>query len=385
MRFCVIKIIFLINASLFFSPAIYAKAYDFSFNLKESKVTQKQKKFSSAPTPSFNSWRAGMQASLLPNLLESKGELIYGNIGEKDNLNYSDWNKYLLTLEVSGKWSNLGYGFNFYSVGQQYEGLFNSKYSNKKGRAGYDSWVSFNFDSLQIKAKYLKSWTKATNKINQSQTFDSWYEIESSYPLSSSPFTEVSVTYGIGNRSRFVTPHSIQTYQGSIDLFKAKFRFVADSFKFSAGVRQSGAKNSIGNHDSFQQNMLYFTSTLFPHQPLTLVSSFNYGIDSRSGTFYKKKLTKFSSTIGLSYKSAQMPVSVKLTSNYNNYRSDNNTTHKDKLKFGALLNWQSKGSYTGLKTDWTVKLNYRKTVDHINPGRSFSDLSFNLQWQWPIS
>jgi len=385
MRFWAIKIIFLISAALYFSPATYAKEYDFSFDLQKSKANQKSKIYSPTPSPSFNSWRVGMQASLLPNLLESTGELVYGNLGEHESLNFSDWNKYLLTLGVSGKWNAIGYGFNFYSVGQQYEAIFNSKYSHKKGRAGYDSWLSFNINKLQIKAKYLKSWTKASNKINHSQTFDSWYEIESSYPLTSSPLTEVSVTYGLGDRSRFVTPNSIQTYQGSIDLFKSKFRFVADSFKFSTEVRQSRSKNDIGNRDNFRQNMLYFNSTLFPHQPFTVVSSFSYGIDSHSGTFYNNKLTKIGSSVGLAYKAVEIPANLKLTSRYNNYRSDDNFTHKDKMKFGAQLNWKSIGSYTGIKSNWTVKCSYSKTIDHINPASSFSDLSFNLQWQWPIS
>jgi hypothetical protein len=385
MRFWVIKIIFLISIISYFSPAVYAKEYDFSFDLQKPKATQNPKAYSPTPSPSFNSWRVGMQASLLPNLLESSGELVYGNLGEHENLNFSDWNKYLLTLGVSGKWDNIGYGFNFYSVGQQYEGIFNSKYSHKKGRAGYDSWLSFNINKLQIKAKYLKSWTKASNKINHSQTFDSWYEIESSYPITSSPLTEVSVTYGLGDRSRFVTPNAIQTYQGSIDLFKTKFRFVADSFKFSTEIRQSRSKNDIGSRDNFRQNMLYFNSTLFPRQPFTIVSSFSYGIDSHSGTFYNNKLTKVGSSVGLAYRAIEIPVNLKLTSRYNNYRSDDKFTNKDKIKLAAQLNWKSIGSYTGLKSNWTVKCSYSKTIDHINPTSSFSDLSFNLQWQWPIS
>ena len=385
MRFCTFKIIFLISAALYFSPATYAKKYDFSFDLKKSKAPQKQIFSNPSPSPSFNSWRVGVQASLLPNLLESTGELVYGTIGEHSDLNFSDWNRFLLTLGLGGKWNDLSYGFDFYSVGQQYEGIFNSKYRHKKGRSGYDSWVSFNIDKLQIKAKYLKSWTRASNKINHSKTFDNWYEIETSYVMTSSPLTEVSVTYGLGNRSRFVTPNSIQTYQGSIDLFKAKFHFVADSFRFSTEARQSESKNDIGSRDNFKQNMLNFNSTLFPHQPFTIVSSYNYGIDSHSGTFYKKKLTKIGYSIGLAYKPKEIPINLKLTSRYNNYRSDNNFTHKDKYKFEAQLNWKSVGSFTGLKSDWTVKYSYSKTIDHINPVSSFSDLSLNLQWQCPIS
>lgn len=381
MRFCIIKIIFLFNIALYCSQAIYAKEYDFSFDLQKPKTHQEKSKNHSVSSLSLNSWRLGMQASLLPSLLKSTGELIYGDSGKRSNTNHSNWNKYLLALGASGKWNSLGYGFNFYSVGQQYKGVFNSKYRQKKGRAGYDSWLSLNIEKLQIKAKYLESWTNVSNNTNPTQSFDKLYEIETSYPLSSTPLTEISITYGLGERRRFTTPTSIQTYQGSINSFKAKFRFVNNHFKFFTEIKQSNSKNNIGNQDNFQQKEFYFNSTVFPQQPFSIISSYRYSIDSHSGTTRNSKLNKMDSSLWLVYKPKVTPFNLKLTSRYKNYRSDNNLIYKDQIKLGAQLNWKSKGTHTGLKSDWTLKFGYNKDIDHINPTASFSDLRFNLQWQ----
>ncbi len=119
MRFCAFKIIFLISTLLFHSQVTLAnisraKEYDFSFDVKKS---QKQSNKYSTQGSSSNSWRLGMKASLLPDFLQGTGELVYGNFGENTNNEFSDWDKYLLQLGVSGKRSVFGYGFNFYSVG----------------------------------------------------------------------------------------------------------------------------------------------------------------------------------------------------------------------------------------------------------------------------
>lgn len=384
MRFCIIKIIFLFNIAMYCSQAIYAKEYDFSFDLQEPKTNQKKATNHSTVAYSSNSWRLGVQASLLPSLLKSMGELIYDNSNERSNTNHSNWNKYLLVLGASGRWNSVGYGFNFYSVGRQYGGVFNSKYSPKKGRAGYDSWLSLNIKKLQIKAKYLESWTNATNNINPTQSFDKWYEIETSYPLTSTPLTEIAITYGSGERRRFTTPASILTYQGSITSFKAKFRFVNDHLKFLTEVKQSKSINNIGNQDNFQQKEFYFNSTLFPQQPFSIVSSYRYSIDTHSGTARNSKLNKIDSSLWLVYKPKVIPIKLKITSRYKNYQSDNNFTNKDQIKLGTQLNWKSKGTHTGLKSNWTLNLGYRKNIDYINPTASFSELRFNLQWQCSI-
>jgi hypothetical protein len=385
MRFCNLKIIFLISTVLQISQAAPAEDYDFSFDMRKFKVSQKPGAINSSYLPSSNSWRLGMQARLLPDFLESSGELVYGNFGEHTNTGFSNWDKYLLALGVRGKWNIIGYGFNFFSVGQQYEGLFNSEYSQKKGRAGYDSWLSLNIEKLQIKAKYLESWNSASSNIPHTQTFDSWYEVETSYPLTSSPLTEISIAYGLGERRSFITPNNIQTYQGSMNLFKTKFRFVADYFKFSTEVKQSSSKNEIGDHKDFQQEMLHFTSTLFPDHFFSINSSYRYSIDNHSTTTYQNKLNKIESSIGLVYKSVTIPANLKLTSAYKNYKSEDGLTDKDIVDFGAQLDWKTRESITGLRTDWTLSLRYKDTTNHINPTSSSSDLSLSLLWQWPIS
>ncbi len=389
MRFCTFKIIFLISTLLLHSQVTQAnisqaKEFDFSFDVKESKASQKQKNKYSTQGSTSNSWRLGMEAPLLPDFLQGTGELVYGNFGEQTNNEFSDWDKYLLQLGVSGKRSVFGYGFNFYSVGQQYKGIFNSKYSQKKGRAGYDSWLSLNIDKLQIKAKYLESWTNVADNSNDLYSFDSWYEIESSYPLTTSPFTEISVTYGLGERSKFLVPSYTQTYHGSLSSFKTKFNFIANYLKFSTGVKQFSSKSDIENQKDFRQESFYITSTLFPQNLFSLISSYRYSIDSYSKSDFQSKLNKIESSLGIIYKPITIPVNLKLSSGYKNYRSDDGYTHKDILNFGAQFDWKSKGTYTGLRTDWTVNFKYKDTINYINPASSSSGLSFNLLWQWPF-
>lgn len=385
MRFCVIKIILLINILLSYSYAIQAKEYDLSFDVK-NKQTSKQREFmNSEPSPLSNSWRLGMQASLLPDFLEGTGEIVYGNFDDPADSGAADWNKYLLTLGVGGKKGIFGYGFNYYSVGQEYNGNFNSKYRGKKGREGYDSWLSLNINKLTIKAKYLESWTNtSSSNLTNAHTFDSWYEIETSYPITSSPFTEIAVSYGLGNRRSYASPNYIQTYQGSLDSFKTKFRYVDDNLKFSTELRHFSSSNKLNDHKDLQRRMVYFSSTLFPNQIVSLISSYRYSIDTHSNDTYKNKLNKMESSLGFVYKAVTIPTKIKLTSGYNNYESSNGYTRKDILNLGAQFDWESVGDYSGLRTDWTINLNYKDTVDHISPASSNSGYSINLMWKWPI-
>lgn len=383
MRFFLI--IFLINFSVLYSHTIHAKEYDFSFDLRSSKLTKKTETYNPSPRPSSKSWRLGMKASLLPNFLDGTAELVYGNFGEHSNSSILDWNKYLATLGAKGKWGDLGYGFDFYSVGQQYQGIFSSKYSRKKGRTGYESWLSLNIDKLRIKAKYLKSWTNSTGKTNFIQSFDNWYQIETSYPLSSKPLTELAVTYGLGTRRNYITSSDLPFYQGSLNLFKSNFRFVDEYLSFSAEAKQTSSKNDIGNQIDFQRKSFFFTSKLFPHYNFSITSSYRYTIDSYISTFSENKLNRMESSLGLIYKPKTIPANLRLTSGYRTYQSDNKLTDKEIINFSAQLDWKSKGSYTGLRTDWMVNFRYIDTTDFIHPTSSHSDLGFNLSCQWPLS
>lgn len=384
MRFCLFKIIFLINVILCFSQAVQSKEYDLSFDVRKTKSSEKRRTLNSSPLPSTNSWRLGMQAPLLPEFLEGSGELVYGKFDEQSAIDFSDRNKYLLTLGVSGSRNIFGYGFNFYSVGQQYKGIFDSKYSQKKGLSGYDSWVSFNIEDLQIKTKYLESWSNISDDVDHIQSFDSWYEVESSYPLMSSPLMEMSFAYGLGKRRSFKSFNHIQTFQGSLNLIRTKFRFVADYLKFSTELKKSSSKNDIGNQKYFQQEMLYFTSTLFPLQPISIISSYRYSIDRQSSSFYRSKLNKIESSLGVAYSPSYIPINLKFTSGYKNHRNENNTVYKDMINFGGQLDWESIGFYTGLKNNWTINFKYKDTIDYLHPTTSYSDLSFNLLWYCPI-
>ncbi len=385
MRFCILKIIFLISTVLHSSYAEPAKDYDFSFDMQKSQASQKPGTFSSTPRPSINSWRLGMQARLLPDYLESSAELLNSKFGEHANTGVSGWDKYLLNLGVAGKWNVFGYKFNFYSVGQQYEGLFKSEYSHKKGQAGYDTWVSLNIEKLQIKAKYLESWTNSFSNKPYTQTYENWYEVETSYPLSASPLTEITIAYGLGEKLSFITPSSTKTFQGTLNLFKTKFRFVADYLNFSTEIKQSSSKNDIASHQDFKQEMFYFTSTLFPDHFFSIISSYRYSIDNHSTSSSKNKLNKMESSLGLEYKPTTIPTNLKLTSAYKNYRSSDGLTHKDIVNIGAQLKWKTSEAFSGLRSDWTLSLQYKDTKNHITPTDSSSDLSFNLLWHLPIS
>ncbi len=366
-----------------YSHTIQAKEYDFSFDLRSSKLAKNQQAYSPTLRPLSKSWKVGLQASLLPDFLEATGELVYGNFGEDSNSDVLDWNKYLATLGVKGKWEGLGYGIDFYSVGQQYQGIFSSKYSFKRGRTGYDAWLSLNIDKLTIKAKYLQSWNTDNTRLIQS--FDHWYQIETSYPLTAQPFTELSFTYGLGERTNYFLSNPKPIYQASLNLFKTNFRFVDKYINFSTEAKRTSSKNEIVGQLDFQQNTLFLTSTLLPQNYFSIISSYRYSIDSYNSIYYKNKLNRMESSVGLTFKRSVLPANLRFISGYKTYQSDNQLTDKEIINFSAQFDWKSKGSYTGLKTDWMVNFRYIDTTDFINPSNNFSDLGVNLSWQWPLS
>ena len=385
MRLWGIKIIFLMGAFVFFLSVSYSKEYDFSFDVRNTKEVQKPNLSISDSDHSTASWRLGMQAALLPGFLKGSGELVYGGFTNNSNAEFSGWDKYLMKLGVSGKQDAFGYGLDFYSVGQKYEGVFNSEYRDKKGYTGFKSWLSWNFDKLQVKTKYSEYWTKTPSLDNPVSTFDQWYEIETSYPLTSAPFTELSIAYGLGERSRTNVLDYIKTYEGPLNSLKAKFRFVDDYLTLSSGLNQSSSQNDLDDRKGFQQEMVYIDSTLFPGNLLSVISSFRYSVDTHSSTSYTRKINKRESSIGLLYKPMEIPGKLKITSAFNNYRSDDGEADQDEVSFGAQYDWKVQERNPGLKTSWTVDLRYKDVKDYINPASSTSNWSLNLLWRLPLS
>ena len=385
MKFWVIKIAILFGAMAYLPSTIYAKEYDFAFDVRKSGLPQKSGTIFLDSHRSAASWRIGMQALLLPDFLKGTGELVYGNFAENSNAGFSERDKYLLKLGVGGKRNIFGYGFDFYSVGSRFDGKFNSKDSQKKGRTGYESWLSWNIDALQIKTKFSESWTNKPSSGYRSRTFDRWYELETSYPLTSEPYTGISLSYGHGKRDRTSLDDFTKTYDGPLNSLKVRFRFADNYLNFSAGVNQFISRNDLDDHNGFQQELYYIKGTLFPQYLLSVISSYRYSVNIYSSTAYRKRLNRMESSLGLVYRSLDIPGHLKFTSAYNNYRSDDGLTDRDVVNFGAQFDWKSREHYTGLKTDWTVDLRFKDIRDYINPNSSSSDWSFNLLWRWPLS
>ncbi|MEE9396948.1 MAG: hypothetical protein V3V31_08035 [Methylococcales bacterium] len=383
MRFWAIKIVVLLGVTAC-QPAIRDKEYNVAFDVRKSRLPPKHGAIISDSQRSAASWRIGMQALLLPSFLKGSGELIYGGFNENSNAGFSERDKYLLKLGVSGNRNIFGYGSNFYSVGRRYEGKFDSKYRHKRGRTGYDSWLSWDIKDLQVKTKFSESWTNNLSSIYHIRTMDRWYEVETSYPFSSEPYTEISLSYGIGKRLRTSIPNHATIYEGPLNSVKTSFRFDDDSLKFTTGVSQFSSRNELDARKAFQQRIFYINGTLFPQYLLSVISSYRYSVSNYSSTIYKRRLNKIESSLGLIYKSKELPA-LKLTSAYKNYHSDDGLTDRDIVNFGAQIDWESWERYTGLKTDWTVDLRFRDIRDYVNPTTNSSDWSFNLLWRWPLS
>lgn len=384
MRFWAIKIVVLFGITAC-QPALHDKEYDFAFDVRKSQSPRKSGTIISDSHRSAASWRIGMDALLLPSFLKGSGELVYGGFAENSNTGFSERDKYLLKLGVGGKRNIFGYGFDFYSVGRRYEGKFNSKYRHKRGRTGYESWLSWNIVDLQVKTKLSESWTNNPNSVYHIRTLDRWYDVETSYPLTSRPYTAISLSYGIGKRLRTNVADYATVYEGPLSSLKTSFRFEDDNLKFSTGVNRFSSRNDIDDRKAFQQEILYINGTLFPRDLLSIISSYRYSVNNHSSTAYRRKLNKIESSLGLIYKSKEIPGHLKLTSAFNNYYSDDGLTDRDVVNFGAQFDWESWERYTGLKTDWTVDLRFKDITDYVNPSSNSSAWSFNLLWRWPLS
>ena len=385
MRFWGIKIILLTGILICHLSVSHSKEYDFSFDVRTPSVMKKPSRLISSTDQSIASWRLGMQAAILPDFLKGSGELVYGGFTDNSNVVVSGWDKYLMKLGINGKRDAFGYGLDFYSVGQKYEGKFDSEYSDKKGYTGIESWLSWNFEKLQIKTRYSEYWTGTSGDVNHESTFDQWYEIETSYPFTAAPFTEFSVAYRLGERRRINVSDYIKTYDGPLNSLKATFRFADDYLKLSSGINRSSSQNDLDDRKDFQQEMIYINSTLFPENLLSVISSYRYSVDTHSDTLYTKKINKRESSIGLLYKPMEILGKLTLTSAFNNYRSDDGVTDRDVLNFGTQYDWKSVEQTSGLNTNWTVDLRYKDVKDYIDSTSSTSNWSLNLLWSLSLS
>ena len=81
----------------------------------------------------------------------------------------------------------------------------------------------------------------------------------------------------------------------------------------------------------------------------------------------------------------EIPGKLKITSAFNNYRSDDGEADQDEINFGAQYDLKALESNPGLKTSWTVDIRYKDVKDYINPASSASNWSLNLLWSLPLS
>lgn len=361
--------------------------YEVSFDVKKAKpkFAQKSKPAHHSHLAETASWRLGMNAALIPDFLSSSGELLYGDTKTNQQADdISDWDQYLMKLGVNGQQNDFGYGFDFYSVGKKYKDRFNSKYKNKKGLAGYDSWLSLNIDKLVLKTKYKESWTNNLSSTNTIFAIDRWFEIETSYPFTRAPFTELSFSYGLGKRKKTTLTDDTLTYQGPLDSIKTKFKYIDQYINLSTEINRSSSRNRLGNQQGYRKEMVYFNGKLFPGKLFSILSSYRYSIQTYNGNATHRKLNKLESTLGLIYRPLHFPGKIKLTSAYNNYKSNDGLTHKDIVKVAAQLDWRYREPYSGLLSDWTLDLGYKDVSDYIQPGSSQAGLNFNLLWNLPI-
>ena len=122
MRFWGIKIIFLMGILICHLSVSHSKEYGFSFDVRNSRVIEKFNPSISDFHHSVASWRLGIKAGLLPDFLKGSGEIVYDGFADNSNAESSEWDKYLMKLGVNGRRDAFGYGLDFYSVAQKYEG-----------------------------------------------------------------------------------------------------------------------------------------------------------------------------------------------------------------------------------------------------------------------
>ncbi len=383
MKFWIFKTIFFITSCTYHVKIIHAKEYGFDFDVNKSKVSTEYEDELSGNEEYVDSVRLGMQATLLPDFLKGSGEFVYDSLEDNSSADFSSFGKHLIILGVSGERSALNYGMNFYSVGQRHAGKFNSKYKNNRGQTGYDSWASWEFKKLLVKASYLESWTTNPQISNHIRTFEQWYKVEASYPLSR--FMEISSAYSVGERNRTYVPDGLTTYDGPLNSLKTKFDFSAEYLDFSTGFNQSSSRNRLGDRKSFKQDMIYVKGKLFPKEPLSITSSYRYSISKHFSDIYSKKVNKRESSFGFVYDPLEIPALLKLTSAFKNYQSDDALTARDIITLGARFNWILRERNTGLKTNWTLDMQYKDITDHVNHDLDTAFWGVNLSLNWPFS
>ena len=383
MRFWIFKIIFVTTCCTYHLKTVYAKEYSFDIDVNKSKLSNDYHDELSGDDEYIDSVRVGMQASLLPNFLSGSGEFIYDGLDGSSNGGFSGLGKHLLVLGVSGDRSSLKYGVNFYSVGHQHGGKFNSKYKNNRGKTGYDSWASWEFKKLLVKASYLESWTTNPQISNHNRTFEQWYKVEASYPLTK--HTEVSATYAVGERNRIFTLDEVKIYHGPLNSLRTQFDYSAKYLAFSSGYNQSSSRNKLGNLSGFKKGTVYVNGRLFPKEPLSITSSYQYGISKHFSNIYSKKVNKRESSFGFIYDPFEIPALMKLTSAFKNYQSEDALTARDVITLGARFDWKLKERNTGLNTNWTLDMQYKDITDHVNHDLDAAFWGVNLSLNWPFS
>ncbi|MEE9339472.1 MAG: hypothetical protein V3U87_15465 [Methylococcaceae bacterium] len=383
MRFWIFKIIFVTTCCTYHLKTVYAKEYSFDIDVNKSKLSNDYHDELSGDDEYIDSVRVGMQASLLPNFLSGSGEFIYDGLDGSSNGGFSGLGKHLLVLGVSGERKSLKYGVNFYSVGHQHGGKFNSKYKNNKGKTGYDSWASWEFKKLLVKASYLESWTTNPQISNHNRTFEQWYKVEASYPLTK--HTEVSAVYAVGERNRIFTLDEVKIYHGPLNSLRTKFDYSAKYFDFSSGFNRSGSQNKLRNFSGFKKETVYVRGRLFPKEPLSITSSYRYGISKHFSNIYSKKVNKRESSFGFIYDPLEIPALMKLTSAFKNYQSEDALTERDVVTLGARFDWKLKERNTGLNTNWRLDMQYKDITDHVNHDLDAAFWGVNLSLNWLFS
>ncbi len=383
MRLGLIRIFVVMTCYLHYVEMVYAGEYDLDLDVDINRSKVLDEYGNEGADDYVDSVRVGIEAALLPKFLKGTGEFVYDGLSDHSSADYASFGKYLIAFGVGGERNKFNYGLNFYSVGPQHEGKFNSKYKGNKGRTGYEAWVSRSFEKLLIKTTFVESWTSNPRVSDHYSTYDQRYKVDASYPLGG--FAKVSAGYSLGDRTRFYIPDDNKVYEGVLSSLKTKFDYSAHYLKFSTGFNQASSQNYLGSKKNFKQDLIYVKSTLFPKNQVSLTSSYQYGIDKHLTNAYSKKINKRESSFGLIYDPLELPAIMRLTTGFKNHKSNDQLTSRDILNLGARFDWKMREKNTGLDTDWTLKMQYKDINDYVDPGRDNSYWSFNLSLRWPFS
>ena len=330
------------------------------------------------------SWRLKAQSSILPGLLKGSGELSYAHHNQGSIANFIALDNYFMNFGFNGEQGILGYGFNYFSHGKHYNGPYKINVFEQKDRAGYESRLSLNLENLRLSGLFSQSWDNIDGNSHGTRSVDNWYKLETSYNISSKPYSGISLAYGLGNRYRDIGAAQGNAYDGALKSLQAKFQFANKFLKFSVDGKQYSSRNRLLTNEMLEEKNVYVTSSLFPQFPITILPSFRYSRNSGSNRVYKNIRESKKAALGLTYKPSLNHYRFSLITSYENLYIENANIDRDTLNFAAKIHWKPVQSFFGQTPDWSVSYQLRDTWDRFNTNAKPTDWTIKLVYRVPI-